>query len=138
VTSAPATHEFSADDDRVFLGLAASATRVGAAGYLLALLLSAAGVVGLLRPPFHLPARAAPVVAIVCLLGALPPALTARHLRGAAASLRAVATTAGHDVAHLMSAVDAMQRAFAALVVMLAVDVLGVAVVVAAMFPAGA
>ena len=108
------THEFSADDDAVFLALANSAARVGVAGYGLGVILAAVG-----------------------LLGAVPPVLAGRHLRTGARSLRAVATTAGDDVAHLMAAVDGLQRAFTTLVAMLALDALGLAIVVAVMFPKG-
>ena len=134
---APA-HEFNADDDATFLALASSAARVGVAGYGLGFILAAAGFLGLLHPPFHLPGHAAPVIAVVSLLGAVPPVLAGRQLRVGARSLRAVATTAGDDVAHLMAAVDGLQRAFTTLAAMLAVDVVGLAVVVALMFPKGA
>lgn len=132
-----ASHEFGADDDAVFLALASSAARVGLAGYALGALLLAAGVAGLVHPPFHLPHHASPVIAAVTLLGAVPPVLAGRHLRAGAVSLRAVALTAGDDVAHLMTAVDGLQRAFTALAAMLAVDVIGLAVVVALLLPTG-
>lgn len=133
-----ASHEFNADDDVTFLALASSAARVGVAGYGLGVILAAAGFLGLIHPPFHLPPHAAPVIAVICLLGAIPPFLAGRQLRAGAESLRAVATTAGDDVAHLMTATDAVQRAFTTLVGMLAVDAVGLAVVVAMMFPRGA
>ncbi|MDB4930228.1 MAG: hypothetical protein JWM10_2712 [Myxococcaceae bacterium] len=131
-------HEFGAADDVVFLDLAGSASRVGVAGYGLGGVLLLAGVLGLAHPPFHLPHHAAPVVAIITLVGAVPPFLAARHLRASAVRLRAVALTAGDDVAHLMAAVDGLQRAFTALVAMLALDALGLAAVVALLFPRGA
>ncbi len=131
------SHEFSAEDDETFLALASSAARVGVAGYGLGVLLAAAGFLGIIHPPFHLPPRAAPVIAVICVLGAIPPILAARQLRAAAGSLRSVATTAGDDVAHLMTATDSLQRAFATLVAMLAVDAVGLAVIVALMFPKG-
>lgn len=132
-----ASHEFNADDDETFLSLASSAARVGVAGYGLGVLLAAAGFLGIVHPPFHLPPHAAPVIAVICVLGAIPPFLAARQLRAAARSLRSVATTAGDDVAHLMSATDAMQRAFTTLVGMLAMDVVGLGLIVALMFPKG-
>lgn len=140
MTSPPPTstsHEFDAADDAVFLALAASASRVGLAGYALGATLLVAGVLSLVRPPPHLPPHAAPVIAAITLLGAVPAALSARQLREAAVSLRAVALTAGDDVAHLMAAVDSLKRAFTTLVAMLAVDAAGLAVVVAVMFPRG-
>lgn len=130
-------HEFDAAADATFLALAASAGRVGVAGHGLGAVLAAAGLLGLLRPPPHLPPHAAPAVALLCLLGAIPSVLAGRQLRASARSLRAVATTTGDDVAHLMAALDGLQRAFTALIVMLSVDVLGLAAVVAMMFPRG-
>lgn len=133
-----ASHEFNADDDATFLALASSAARVGVAGYGLGFVLAAAGLLGLIHPPLHLPAHAAPVIAALCALGAAPPMFAGHQLRAGARSLRAVATTAGDDVAHLMAAVDGLQRAFTTLVAMLAIDAVGLAVVVAVMFPRGA
>jgi hypothetical protein len=132
------SHEFGAADDVVFLDLAGSASRVGLAGYALGAVLLVAGAVGLAQPPFHLPHHAAPVVAVVTLLGAAPPALAARHLRASAERLRAVALTQGDDVAHLMAAVDGLHRAFTSLAAMLGVDALGLAAVVALLLPRGA
>ncbi|MDO9020391.1 MAG: hypothetical protein Q7V43_25930 [Myxococcales bacterium] len=133
-----ASHEFNAADDATFLALASSAARVGVAGYGLGFVLAAAGLLGLVQPPFHLPSHAAPVIAAICLLGAAPPAVAGHQLRAGARSLRSVATTAGDDVSHLMAAVDALERAFKTLAVMLAIDAVGLAVVVAVMFPRGA
>lgn len=135
--SEASVHEFSAADDVVFLSLASSASRVGVAGYVLALVLAVAGVVGLAHPPFHLPHHAAPVIAVVTLLGAVPPVLAGRQLRAGARSLRAVALTTGDDVAHLMTAVNGLTRAFTTLVAMLAVDAVGLALVVALLLPRG-
>jgi hypothetical protein len=132
------SHEFGAADDVVFLDLASSASRVGVAGYALGAVLLVAGVVGLAYPPFHLPHHAAPVVAIVTLVGAAPPCVAARHLRSSAERLRSVALTAGDDVAHLMAAVAGLERAFTALAAMLGFDALGLAAVVALLFPRGA
>ena len=56
-----ASHEFNAADDATFLALAGSAARVGVAGYGLGFVLAAAGLLGLIQPPFHLPAHVAPV-----------------------------------------------------------------------------
>jgi len=135
--TAPAPHEFDAADDAVFLALAASASRVGIAGYALGATLVVAGVLSLVRPPPHLPPHAAPVIAAITLLGAAPAVLAARQLREAARSLRSVALTAGDDVAHLMAAVDSLKRAATTIVGMLALDAAGLAVVVAVMFPRG-
>ena len=132
-----ASHEFNAADDATFLSLASSAARVGVAGHGLGVCLAAAGFLGLIHPPFHLPPHAAPVIAAICLIGAIPPFVAGRQLRAAARSLRAVATTEGDDVAHLMTATDSLQRAFTTLIAMLSVYVLGLAVVVAVMFPKG-
>jgi hypothetical protein len=132
------SHEFNATDDAVFLALAGSAARVGIAGYGFGFTLATTGLLGLFHPPFHLPPHAAPVIAGICLLGAIPPVLAGRQLRVGAHCLRAVATTTGDDIAHLMAAVDGLQRAFTTLVAMLAVHGVGLAVVVALMFPRGA
>jgi|JI10StandDraft_1071094.scaffolds.fasta_scaffold1143691_2 hypothetical protein len=135
--TAPASHEFGAADDAVFLALAASASRVGIAGYALGAMLLVAGVLSVVRPPAHLPPHAAPVIAAITLLGVIPAALSARQLREAALSLRAVALTAGDDVAHFMAAVESLKRALTMVVAMLALDAAGLAVVVAVMFPRG-
>ena len=132
------SHEFNATDDAVFLALAGTAARVGIAGYCFGFTLAATGLLGLFHPPFHLPAHAAPVIAGICMLGAIPPVLAGRQLRAGALCLRAVATTTGDDITHLMAAVDGLPRAFTTLVAMLAVHGVGLAVVVALMFPRGA
>ena len=135
--TAPASHEFGAADDAVFLALAASASRVGIAGYALGATLVVAGVLSLVRPPPHLPPHAAPVIAAITLVGSVPAALAGHQLREAARSLRAVAVTAGDDVAHFMAAVESLKRALTMVVAMLALDAAGLAVVVAVMFPRG-
>jgi hypothetical protein len=131
-------YEFSAQDNELFDTMSKSSRRMARAGTVLALLLAAGGLAGVLLPPPHLPRGVAPAVGALTLLGALPAGWAARHLDAASKSIGLVASTEGHDVPHVADAVGRLRDAFNALAVMLLVDGVVVAAVVAMLFPRGA
>ncbi len=103
----------------------------------LALALTAGGALGALRPPLHLPPHASPVIALATLVAAAPAAWAGVELWRAGAHAARVVSTEGHDVEHVLSLAARLERAFRAVVIMLAVDVAAAAAALAVMFPRG-
>ena len=90
---------------------------------------------GVLHPPLHLPPHAAPVIGLATLLGAAPSGFAGVQLWRAGERAAQIVATTGRDVEHVMAVAQRLERAFRAVVVMLAVDVAAVAAVLAVMFP---
>lgn len=128
-------HEFTAADERVFAELARAARVVGAMGVGLAVAMVCGGALGVLRPPLHLAPHAAPVIGLATLAGAAPSAFAGVQLWRAGERAGQIVATVGRDVEHVIEVARRLDRAFRAVVVMLAVDAAAVAAVLAVMFP---
>jgi hypothetical protein len=128
-------HEFSPDDERVFVGLARDARFVGRAGLALGVLLGLAGGVGLVRPTALLSPRASLFASLVGVATGLAAAWAGRHLLAASRDLDAVALTRDRDVTHLMRAMRSLRGAFVAFAAALAVDVVAAAFTALALWP---
>jgi hypothetical protein len=141
-TTAPAQsptpeHEFSPDDERVFVELARGARFVGFAGLALGVLLGLAGGVGFVRPTAFLSPRASFVASLVGVITGLAAAWAGRHLVTASRDLDAIALTRDRDVTHLVRGVASLRVAFVAFSVALAVDVAAAAFTAFALWPRG-
>ena len=130
-------YEFGPREEAVFARLSGVSRAMAFAGFALAGLLVAAGVAAFVLPPTYLPRTVTAAMGALLLCIAAPTAWSARALLRAALGLGLVATTAGHDVPHAVTAGAGLRDAFRAVTVMLALDALAAAALAGLVLPRG-